>query len=90
MGFLCFQERPGRPLLRREMRSLRPPNPLFLEKTSCLARILGESGDSGHNPCSSKKAKRREIEADSRTILELDTGIITDSRSGPIMGVFFL
>ena len=37
-------------LLRREMRSLRPPYPLFLEKISCLAGFLGETGDSGLNP----------------------------------------
>ena len=38
-----------------------PPLPFFLEKISCLAGFLGETGDSGQGPGLDEKAKRREI-----------------------------
>ena len=34
--------------MRREVRCARPP--LLLEKICCLAVIMDETGDSGHNP----------------------------------------
>jgi len=44
------------PLLRHEMLCAYPP-PLFQGKISCLAWIIGESCDSGHDPGVDEKAK---------------------------------
>jgi len=46
---------------------LEPYPPLFDEKIPCLVTIMGESGDSGHNPTFDGKAKSWEIFNDSRT-----------------------
>ncbi len=50
----------GTPVLRREMLCAIPPS-LFGEEICCLAGFLGETGDSGYNPCFERRAKRREI-----------------------------
>src|SRR2546427_8087917 len=55
------------PLLRHEMQVAKTPPPLFLEEISCLAGIICESGDSGHDPGLDEKSKKREIINDSRT-----------------------
>ena len=43
-----FWKGSDRALIRREVRSLRPP--YFLETISCPPVIMGETGDSGHRP----------------------------------------
>jgi len=64
------------------------PLPLFLEKISCLAWIIGETGDSGHNPGLDEKSKKREIMGDSRTSDERELSHDLESRSGLKMGEF--
>ena len=60
--------------------------PLFFEKISCLALIMGESRDSGQGPGLDQMAKRRELFTSSRTIYGRDLRHVPESRSGLIMG----
>ena len=48
--------------------------------------IMGETADSGHNLGFDGRAKRREIQDDSRTILGRDSGHGPDPRIGLILG----
>src|SRR5207245_3900409 len=73
------------PLLRREMRSLRPPLP-FGGGICCLAGFLGDSCRLGCNPGLDGRAESREIVGDLRTILGRNFSHLSDSRSGLIMG----
>jgi hypothetical protein len=60
IGDLQNEALPIKPLLRREMLCAIPPS-LFLEKISCLAGIMGETGESGQGPGLDEKAKRRDV-----------------------------
>jgi hypothetical protein len=61
---------------------------LFDETISCLAMILGETGNSGCNLGFYGEAKNREIQSNFRAILRDPRGLIPDSISAPIMGDF--
>src|SRR5437879_3751907 len=79
---------PGQPLLRREMQSLRPPPPVFLEEIFCLAGIIREPGDSGHDPGLDEKSKKREVMDASRTIYGRNFSHVLESRLGLVLGLF--
>src|SRR5712691_4762981 len=62
-------EASGSTTLASRGRVAKTPPPLFLEKIFCLAGIIREPGDSGHDPGLDEKSKKREIMDVSRTIL---------------------
>src|SRR2546425_12602943 len=74
------------PLLRRETRSLRPPPPG--EVTCCLARIMGESHDSGRVPGLDRIIDDGISSGGSRTFGGKSRDPLSFSRSGLKMGDF--
>jgi hypothetical protein len=62
-------------------------HPPFLEKISCLAPIMGESGRSGHR-LGLDGSGVCFLSAKSRTILRRNFAVASDLRSGLIMGDF--
>ena len=64
------------------------PPPLFLEEIFCLAGIIREPGDSGHDPGLDEKSEKREIINDSRTIYGRNFSHVLESRLGLVLGLF--
>jgi len=62
--------------------------PYFLETISCLAVIMGETGDSGPNPGFEVRGNSGESRAFSERFTRWDGGVVPDQGSGPKTGDF--